>query len=49
VTVTPYSVQQHQLNKLTSKVYSRLHAVARYPSDMAGLHHSVTWWKRWEA
>ena len=41
-----YSVQQNQLNRLTTKFYSRLHAVARYPSELAGLDHSVIWWKR---
>ena len=44
--VTPYQAQQQQLNRITTKFYSRLHAVARYPSAVAGLHHSVTWWKK---
>lgn len=44
--VTPYTARQSQLNRLTSKFYARLHAVGRYPSALAGLQHSVTWWKR---
>ena len=46
VTTTPYTVKQNQLNRLTTKFYSRQHAVDRYPADVAGLYHGVTWWKR---
>ena len=46
VEITPYSVSEYQLNRLTSKFYYRLNSVRRYPSEVAGLDANVLWSKR---